>query len=142
MLYQSGVEAETALAATWRWANFSIAELSCRCGGRFCAGAYWHDEAFLDGLQSMRDDIGKPLRLNSAHRCPQWNGAVGGAPLSQHKTMAADISLSGHDRFALFSAAKRHGFRGFGLANSFLHVDRRVYPATWYYGGSKRRWQT
>ena len=33
---------------------------------------------------------------------------MGGAPLSQHKRLAVDISLRGHGRFALRAAAERH----------------------------------
>lgn len=141
MLFVSTIQAQTALAPDWRWPNFSIAELACRCAGRFCSGAYWHDPDFLDGLQSLRDRVQAPLVVTSAHRCPQWNAAVGGAPLSQHKRIAVDISLRRHDRQRLFSAARVCGFKGFGLARSFLHLDRRAHEAVWYYPGSVLAWQ-
>ena len=141
MLYASPIRARTALASQWRWPHFAVAELACRCGGRFCSGEYWHDAAFLDGLETVRAAMGAPLIIHSGHRCAGWNAAVGGAPLSQHKTIAADIRLAGHDRFALLAAAERAGFTGFGLAGSFLHVDRRARPARWYYRGSERRWK-
>lgn len=142
MLFASAQAAQVELGPVWRWPSFAIHELSCRCGGRYCDGAYWHDAAFLDGLQAMRDALGRPLRITSGHRCAQWNAAVGGAALSQHKRIAADISLFGHDRFEVFVAAKEAGFTGLGLARSFLHVDRRPRAVHWYYRGSRDLWRT
>lgn len=142
MKFESIGAARASLEARWRWLNFSIAELACRCAGRFCGGAYWHDAEFLDALQTLRDEIGRPFVITSGHRCAQWNAAVGGAPNSRHKTIAVDISLTGHDRFALRDAAKRIGFTGVGLGKTFIHLDRRVRSARWYYKGSYSLWQT
>ena len=140
MLFHCVREAGRAVAAGWRWPHFSIAELACRCGGRFCGGEYWHDPAFLDELEQVRADMGAPLVITSGHRCAAWNASVGGAPLSMHKQLAADIRLAGHHRFALLAAAERAGFTGFGLARSFLHIDRRARPARWFYPGSETEW--
>lgn len=141
MLFASSSDAHDALAAKWRWSHFSIPELACRCGGRFCQSSYWHDPDFLDALEALRASAGRPLIVTSGHRCAQWNAAIGGAPLSQHKQIAVDIALLGHDRFALRDAALRNGFRGQGLARTFIHLDRRARPATWFYGRSKEVWQ-
>lgn len=142
MLYPSIAAAEAALEKRWAWPNFRVSELACRCGGRFCGGAYWHAPDFLDRLQSLRAASGRPLIVSSAHRCPQWNAAIGGAPLSRHKTMAVDVLLRGHDRDALRVMAQAAGFTGFGLAQRFLHLDTRPQPALWFYPGSIDLWQT
>ncbi len=142
MRFESVSDAYPALAVAWRWPNFSMAELACRCRGRFCRGEYWHAPQFLDRLQALRDAVGAPLRLTSAHRCDLWNAAIGGAPASFHKHLAVDIDLAGHDRHALLSEARAQGFRGLGLARSFLHLDLRRQPATWFYKGSASLWQT
>ena len=92
-------------------------------------------------LEGVRAEMGAPLLITSGHRCRGWNAAVGGAPLSQHKSIAADVVLSGHDRFALLAAAERAGFTGFGLARTFLHIDRRARPARWFYPGSEALWK-
>lgn len=138
MRFASAVQASDHLRTVWRWPNFSVAELACRCGGRFCDQAYWHDAEFLDHLQSLRDQIGRPLFITSAHRCAQWNAYVGGAPRSRHKQLAVDIALSGHDRGELYRKSRALGFTGLGLAQTFLHLDRRRVPATWFYPGSER----
>jgi len=127
--------------ADWRWPHFTPRELACRCSGRFCADAYWHDPEFLDALEALRAAMGRPLVVNSGHRCEGWNTAVGGAAQSMHRTIAVDLTLAGHDRFAMLSAAERLGFAGVGLAKTFIHLDRRPVPARWYYKGSVRSWQ-
>lgn len=141
MLYRSAPEAHQALGTSWRWPHFSVLELACRCGGRFCEASYWHDPEFLDALEALRSVVGRPLILTSAHRCAQWNAAVGGAPLSKHKGIAVDIFLKGHNRTELREAALQLGFRGLGLARTFIHLDRRARPAVWYYGRSKKVWE-
>lgn len=100
-----------------RWPNFTLEELSCpHCG------EYAHDADFLDRLQRVRDNVG-PINLNSAHRCRRHNANVGGALNSQHKQLAVDITLRGQDPKALRAAAVEAGFRGYGMYNTFLHLD-------------------
>lgn len=142
MLFPTIATAQLCLRATWRWPNFSVAELACRCDGRFCRGRYWHDPVFLDRLQALRDHLGDPLIVRSGHRCALWNAQIGGAPRSHHKRIAADIASDGHDRARLFAAAQAQRFGGIGLAQSFIHLDARQTPATWFYHGSKDLWTT
>lgn len=104
-------------------------------------GSYWHAPEFLDALEAMRLSIGQPLAITSGHRCAQWNAVVGGTPMSQHRLIAADISLHRHKRQAVLRAARDARFTGLGLARTFLHVDQRAVPALWYYKGSKSLWQ-
>ncbi|WP_409434022.1 D-Ala-D-Ala carboxypeptidase family metallohydrolase [Litorimonas sp. RW-G-Af-16] len=120
----------------WIWPNFTRIEMACRhCG----IGYPWPE--FMDRLQSMRDRVGRPLRITSAHRCPLHNARVGGAPFSQHLRLAADISTVGHDRAKLHEAAKRAGFTGFGFYLTFLHIDLGA-PREWYAGPKARDlWQ-
>ena len=126
-------------AGPWPWPNFLPRELACRCGGRFCGGEYWHDARFLDVLQRLRDALGAPVRITSAHRCGLWNAHVGGAPRSEHKTIAADIGLAGHEPARLFSAARDAGFGSFGLYRSFIHADLRP-GRRWLGAGAQSAW--
>lgn len=100
--------------------NFSDKELQCKCG---CGGMSVTAEA-QETLQRLRDLLGKPIKLNSAYRCPEHNTDVGGSPNSQHvKGTAFDISIHGQDKFELERLAKVVGFKGFGYYSTFLHVD-------------------
>ncbi|HEX8569890.1 MAG TPA: D-Ala-D-Ala carboxypeptidase family metallohydrolase [Caulobacteraceae bacterium] len=130
----------------WRWPHFAPRELACRCAGRFCAGEYFHDAAFLDALEQLRDAVGRPLTVASGRRCRLHNAAVGGAPLSMHaRTLAADISVAGWDdeaRRRLLVSARALGFAGVGYGRTFLHLDRRARPAEWDYArGGAKRWK-
>jgi zinc D-Ala-D-Ala carboxypeptidase len=138
--------------AAWRWAHFSARELACRCGGRHCAGEYYHDPSFLDALERLRGAFGI-LVVNSGRRCALHNAAVGGAPLSQHKVgIACDVALAGHDPVALARGAVAAGFKGLGFGRTFLHVDARVRPSGWrrvwrtpnafHYPGAREAWTT
>jgi zinc D-Ala-D-Ala carboxypeptidase len=47
-------------------------------------------------LEPIRKHFGKPVKINSAYRCPALNKAVGGASNSQHVVgSAADIEVPG-----------------------------------------------
>jgi zinc D-Ala-D-Ala carboxypeptidase len=107
-------------AADWRWANFTPAEIACPC-----CGAIQVDEEALDKLQETRQRAGKPLRINSAYRCPKHNAALeGSSPKSQHmRGKAFDVSLSTVTPLELLKAAKLAGFTGIGRYNSFIHLD-------------------
>ncbi|MDE2182897.1 MAG: hypothetical protein KGJ78_07740 [Alphaproteobacteria bacterium] len=111
-------------------------ELACPCCGEVC---FWPPA--LDSLEALRRRLGAALRITSGHRCALHNARVGGAPLSQHKRLAFDIALAGHDRVHLAAAARAAGFTGFGFGQTFLHLDRRARPARWFYGNrSKALW--
>lgn len=120
--------------AGWRWPHFSPKELACKCGGTYCRGEYFHDEAFLDNLETLRALAGRPLKLTSARRCERHNAKVGGASRSQHKLrIAGDIGLAGHDAAFLARSAVKAGFTGIGFGNGFLHVDQRDGRVAWNY---------
>ena len=121
----------------WRWPHFAPAEMACR----HCAeGYYWPD--FMDRLESLRAELSRPIYILSAHRCSLHNARIGGAPLSQHLTLAVDIALLGHQRRDLRDTAKACGFTGFGYYQTFLHLD--LGPKRFWYGGQKAKtlWQT
>ncbi|MFI2810156.1 D-Ala-D-Ala carboxypeptidase family metallohydrolase [Microbulbifer sp. JSM ZJ756] len=122
--------------SVWRWPDFSPQEPNLACP---CCGEFYLNVAAMDALQAVRDEIKRPIRINSGHRCALHNARVGGAPLSQHKLIAFDLSLAGHDRLALRDACKRAGFTGFGYYRTFLHVDpgRRRF---WYGRGARQLW--
>ena len=69
------------------------------------------------------------LYLNSGYRDTAYNTAVDGAKSSQHLSgLAADLTWDGfragsEDANNFVALARRQGFRGIGLYNSFIHVD-------------------
>ena len=121
---------------TTRWPNFSADEFACH----HCGETYdWPD--FMDRLQQARKQVGRPFHILSGHRCGLHNARVGGAPLSQHLRLAADISTRWHHRAALLSACRKAGFTGFGFYQTFLHIDLGR-PRHWFCGQkAKDLWQ-
>ena len=108
-------------ANTWRWPNFSAAEIACRG-----TGAIKINTEAMDKLQALRDRLGKPLIIRSAYRSPEHNRAVGGAPASKHmQGTAFDIAMANHDPMAFADAARAIGFLGFGTypRSGFMHID-------------------
>jgi hypothetical protein len=73
--------------------------------------------------------ISGPIYINSGWRSVQYNDKIGGAKASQHLNgLAVDIVWDGFaarsDKTNQFVAlAKKQGFRGIGLYNSFVHLD-------------------
>lgn len=78
-------------------------------------------------LIALAQSIGRPIRLNSGYRTPEYNASVGGARNSMHvQRKAADIQwpLSGTEGKKQFiQKAVDAGFSGIGCYNSFMHVD-------------------
>ena len=106
---------------SWRWKNFSPAEIACRG-----SGSLRMSEEALDKLQALRDRLCKPLIVRSAYRSPAHNKAVGGAPRSKHMDgVAFDIAMANHDPVAFEEAARAVGFLGFGFypRSGFIHID-------------------
>lgn len=118
-----------------RWKNFHPKEFSSPDNGHT---PYWPE--FYDRLQWARTKIGRPLRINSAYRSWRHNIAVGGAARSEHKKLAVDISLVGHDRFEVKNALIAAGFTGMGYYQTFIHAD--LGRKRFWYGGkySQKVW--
>lgn len=110
------------LPSTWRWPNFSAAEIACRG-----TGAIKINTEAMDKLQALRDRLRKAAdQLRSAYRSPEHNRAVGGAPASKHMQRTAfDIAMANHDPAAFEAAARAVGFLGFGYypRSGFMHID-------------------
>ena len=106
---------------------FTDKELACRC-----CGVNGITPAFLEKLDELREKYGKPIILNSAFRCPKHNQAIGGSPNSQHVLgLAVDISCTNsQERAQLLDASYIVGFRGRGIAKTFVHLDLRAGPPT------------
>jgi len=127
---------KTQITNAWPWPSFSEHEMACR----HCGEIYeW--PAFMDRLQIARDIAGHPFHIHSAHRCGLHNARIGGAPLSQHLKLAADIGLHGHSLGNLYQACVAAGFTGLGFYTTFLHID--LGPKRSWYGNqkAKKTWQ-
>jgi N-acetylmuramoyl-L-alanine amidase len=90
-------------------------------------------------VDDLRQSFGKPCRILSSYRSPDYNRAVGGVPLSQHRNFTAlDIAFDGvspkqvYDRLLEWRrAGKFVGGLGIYPSSGFVHIDTRGSNATW-----------
>ena len=107
--------------------NFHLSEFECKCG----CGSTLVNGDHVRKLQSYRDTVGKPIRINSGYRCETHNTNVGGARNSRHcYGDATDITVDGVNPAVVWEDADRL-FDGVGKYRTFTHVDSRGYRARW-----------
>ena len=122
--------------------NFSISEFECKCGDcKISADVKNNLIKLADQLQILRDKVQKPIKINSAYRCANYNdNVVKGAKHSQHKLgKAADIVIDGmtpndvHELVCEMVELGQINFGGIGKYDTFTHLDIRDYKARWNY---------
>lgn len=120
--------------------NFPDSELMCRCGCGMLP-----QRAFMQLIQAIRNDFGKPMQVSSAARCPWHNAKVSSTGESGPHTTgrAIDILVSRADAHTLIRLALEYGMTGIGVqqkgAIRFLHMDNlpnapgQPRPTVWSY---------
>ena len=102
-------------------------EFQCKDGCEMPASARENIEALVQAvLDPAREQLGKPIYVNSGYRCPRHNAAVGGVPGSQHmRGEAADIRLAEiADNAEIVSAIKENGkWDQMIVYPTFVHVS-------------------
>lgn len=118
----------------WPWKNFAPIEIGCRHCGELWKGEKM-PEYFRDGmtkLQALREAWGKPIIVNSGHRCNFHNQLIGGAKNSQHLKLALDCRCPMEEQEAFCKLALEMGFtvaRPYP-EDGFVHLDMGK-PRTW-----------
>jgi zinc D-Ala-D-Ala carboxypeptidase len=113
----------------WASSHFSTRELACSC----CGENKIQYEA-LKQLELLRIKLGRPVILNSAYRCSNHPEERHKSTIGTHvQGIAFDIRCHPREVAKLVSIAYDLGFRGFGYAKSFLHIDMREYDGGWFY---------
>ena len=104
--------------------NFSTNEMACS----HCQKADM-DEEFMRVLQSIRDEMQRPLKITSGFRCEKHNAKVSSTGKNGPHTFgkAADILISGADAMRLFAVAQKHGVSGVGMSQRGDHSKRFVH---------------
>jgi uncharacterized protein YcbK (DUF882 family) len=100
--------------------NFTLGELASKDG----ANIVLLHPALIIALQTIRDHLGKPIRVNSAFRSPAHNKAIGGASNSLHTLgLAADVVIDGMTPIEVASLANDMGLGGIKAYPTFTHID-------------------
>ena len=108
--------------------NFSYDELQCPCCEQLEI-----DYRFIKSLQEVRDEIGRPMKINSGFRCAEHNLKVGGPITSNHlKGRAVDICTRGwcsedlhYLVYELTSKQHPDYQTGIGIYKHHIHFDFR-----------------
>ena len=114
----------------WRFPNFTRDEFACGCG----CGFDDIDPLLVTTLQRLRDEVQRPVIVNSGCRCAKHNAAVKGAPQSQHmRGKAADIKVEGMTSQQIFDILRRLYLDGeiyvgyvYAINGASVHVDVRA----------------
>lgn len=113
-----------------RYPNFTKEEFDCSETGE-------NDmkPRFLEMLQMLREQYGKPMKITSGYRSPNHNIEKRKSKPGTHAHgIAADIYCTGPDKFRLVKLAINSGFTGIGVASNFIHLDcSRERCAIWGY---------
>ena len=120
--------------------NFSLREFASKDGSETPESVMDNIRMLAGNLQVLRDEIGKPIIINSGYRSEAHNKRVGGVANSQHRFgRAADIRVNGmspkqvYDTILrLMGEGKMHN-GGVGLYNTFTHYDVRSNQSRWDY---------
>ena len=110
--------------------NFQLSEFGCNDGTPVPEKLIPNVVKLSANLQTLRDELGESLTINSAYRSPKWNKAVGGAPNSMHlQAKASDLvckSKTPKQLKAVIEKLIKAGKMqdgGVGLYPSFVHYD-------------------
>ena len=122
--------------------NFTKSEFDCKSGEEMPLDVLENVKLLAIQLQKIRDYVGKPIRINSAYRSPDYNdNIVKGSKKSQHKLgKAADITIDTFTPDEVVSIIENMltnemlgGFYigAIGSYNTFTHIDIRDKKARW-----------
>ena len=112
--------------------DFVREEFECHCG----CGFDTVDIELISIVQDIRDMFERPIVITSGCRCKKYNERIGGSENSQHTIgRAADLYVASEhitpkDVYN-YLCEKYSDEYGFGLYDSFVHVDSRNEKARW-----------
>lgn len=89
--------------------------------------------AILKRVDAIRHEFGEPITILSSYRSPEYNSAINGATRSQHvECTALDITAKALEKLKRVVAKNQrtHG-GGYGIYDSFLHIDNRKNFSNW-----------
>jgi zinc D-Ala-D-Ala carboxypeptidase len=104
---------------------FKAHEFACRCG----CGIEGIQPGLVYELDNLRHAFGKPIRINSGFRCPDWNDSESSTGRTgPHTTgLAADLGVAGRDAFVILKLAQQMKFTGIGINQKGVYTDRFVH---------------
>ena len=121
--------------------NFSKSEFNCKCGCEMPNDVLDNIKLLAIQLQTIREYVGQPIKINSAYRCELHNSIIGGVKTSQHILgKASDITINTFtpdevvdviENLLVNEMLGSFYIGGLGRYNTFTHLDIRDYKARW-----------
>ncbi len=118
--------------------NFSKSEFDCSCGCDMPLKVLHNVQKLANQLQTLRNVVGMPIKINSGYRCQDWNSKIGGVSSSQHTLgKASDIvieDMTPQETFELIDLLINEGELlqgGLSAYATFTHYDIRKTKARW-----------
>ena len=105
--------------------HFKVKEFACKDGSQ----VVFIDSYLVSILDILRNEVGKPVIINSGYRTPTRNKEVGGAKYSYHmRGMAADIRVNGINPKKLANKLNEiiPDECGIIVYNTWVHIDTRT----------------
>ena len=105
--------------------HFKVKEFACKDGSQ----VVFIDSYLVSILDILRNQVGKPVIINSGYRTPARNETVGGAKYSYHmRGMAADIRINGMTAKEIANKLNKITPAGCGIIvyNAWVHIDTRT----------------
>jgi uncharacterized protein YcbK (DUF882 family) len=121
--------------------NFSKSEFNCKCGCEMPNYVLDNIKLLAIQLQTIREYVGQPIKINSAYRCELHNSIIGGVKTSQHILgKASDITINTFtpdevvdviENLLVNEMLGSFYIGGLGRYNTFTHLDIIDYKARW-----------
>lgn len=105
--------------------HFKVKEFACQDGSQ----VVFIDDYLVSILDILRNQVGKPVYINSGYRTPTRNKAVDGAKYSYHmRGMAADIRINGMNAKEIADKLNKIIPDGCGIIvyKNWVHIDTRT----------------
>ena len=120
--------------------NFNLSEFECKCGCEMPQDVLENVKEVAKQLQFIRNQVEKPIKINSAYRCLEHNRSIGSNDTSQHVlgkavdiVIAEFIPIEVNNLLDVFIESGDIKQGGLGLYNTFVHYDIRGTKARWDY---------
>lgn len=111
-------------------------KLLCTCGHKLCDKRSVKQQV-LNLIQVIREDVNRPLTINSGGRCPYHPDEVKRTtPADHQKCIVVDVAVSnGIERMELVTLGLEYKANAIGVAKSFVHLAWRdnYSPVMWVY---------
>jgi|TARA_R110000803_G_scaffold93252_1_gene160750 uncharacterized protein YcbK (DUF882 family) len=111
---------------------FSISDFDCQETGN-----NQMSQDFVQRLDELRHVCGFPFVITSGYRDPEGHSIekAKSTPGTHSRGIAADVKINnGAEGYVIVSEAMKAGFKGIGIAKTFIHIDdRTTAPVIWSY---------